>query len=142
MVYEDTSGLQDLMSFIVLNNIETINQKQLKEYLNESLPKYMIPAFFNVIEEIPLSSNGKADRKKLKTMIVNERAEQKNVIKPRTKIEREIYEICAELLGHNAISVDDNLMDIGAYSLLIASLVYKIRDKFKTDIAFKFVYED
>ncbi|RKJ47848.1 amino acid adenylation domain-containing protein [bacterium 1XD42-8] len=142
MVYEDTSGLQDLMSFIVLNNIETINQKQLKEYLNESLPKYMIPAFFNVIEEIPLSSNGKADRKKLKTMIVNERAEQKNVIKPRTKIEREIYEICAELLGHNAISVDDNLMDIGAYSLLIASLVYKIRDKFKTDIAFKFVYEN
>ncbi|NMD37865.1 MAG: non-ribosomal peptide synthetase, partial [Christensenellaceae bacterium] len=138
LVYKDFNGLQDLMAFIVLDGISDINIKELKEYLGKHLPQYMIPSFFNKIEEIPLSLNGKVDRKKLESLIVIERTGEKESIKPRTKTEEVIFEICDQLLGVGTISMNDNLIELGASSLIIASLVYKLRDRFNIELDFKY----
>ena len=140
MVFTDNNGLQNLMAFIVLDGVDTIDEEHLKKYLETTLPKYMIPSFFTVIEHIPLTPNGKVDRKKLQSMIINHVTTRNDVVSPRNEEEKQIFDICKELLGHDQISVTDDLMQIGAYSLLIAKLVYQIREQFQMDISFKYDY--
>lgn len=142
MVFTDNNGLQNLMAFIVLDGVDTIDEEHLKKYLETTLPKYMIPSFFTVIEHMPLTPNGKVDRKKLQSMIINHVTTRNDVVSPRNEEEKQIFDICKELLGHDQISVTDDLMQIGAYSLLIAKLVYQIREQFQMDISFKYVYEN
>ena len=142
MVYTDNNGLQNLMAFVVLDGVDTIDEEHLKEFLETTLPKYMIPSFFTVIEHMPLTPNGKVNRKKLQGMIVNHVTTRNDVVTPRNEAEKQIFDICKELLGHDQISVTDDLMQIGAYSLLIAKLVYQIRERFQMDISFKYVYEN
>lgn len=142
LVFEDSNGLQNLMSFLVLDKVTSIDENSLKENLGKCLPKYMIPSFFEVIDNMPLTPNGKVNRKELQSMIKNHSVKRDDAIPPRNDVEQKIFDICVELLGHNQVSITDNLMEIGAYSLLIASLVYKIRDVYKVDISFKYVYEN
>lgn len=142
MVFTDNNGLQNLMAFIVLDGVDTIDEEHLKKCLETTLPKYMIPSFFTVIKHMPLTPNGKVDRKKLQSMIINHVTTRNDVVSPRNEEEKQIFDICKELLGHDQISVTDDLMQIGAYSLLIAKLVYQIREQFQMDIAFKYVYEN
>ena len=142
MVFTDNNGLQNLMAFIVLDGVDTIDEEHLKKYLETTLPKYMIPSFFTVIEHMPLTPNGKVDRKKLQSTIINHVTTRNDVVSPRNEEEKQIFDICKELLGHDQISVTDDLMQIGAYSLLIAKLVYQIREQFQMDISFKYVYEN
>ena len=134
MVFTDNNGLQNLMAFIVLDGVDTIDEEHLKKYLETTLPKYMIPSFFTVIEHMPLTPNGKVDRKKLQSMIINHVTTRNDVVSPRNEEEKQIFDICKELLGHDQISVTDDLMQIGAYSLLIAKLVYQIREQFQMDM--------
>lgn len=140
IVYKTKSGFQDLMAYIVKKT--DVDEKELKESLKASLPSYMVPSFFSEIDEIPLTSNGKVDRKKLQSIEIKDRLGEKEKILPRNETEEKLCAVCKEVFGISSISVDDNFFDIGAYSLMIADLVYRINDLFHVDMKFKFVYEN
>jgi len=103
----------------------TVDAAELKEFLSRALPNYMIPAHFVRLSKIPLTSNGKVDRKALP---LPGPLESKTYKAPRNEIERKLTGLWPEILGktQNSIGIDDNFFQLGGHSLSAARLVSRI----------------
>ena len=102
---------------------------ELKEHLTRSLPDYMIPAFFVYLDKIPLTSNGKIDRKALPTPDLSLRQVSDEYVAPQSEIERELASIWTEVLGIERIGIYDNFFRIGGDSIISIQVVSKARVK-------------
>lgn len=126
-VYNNGSFNQ-LHSFIILEDKDTFNIDDLKKFLSVKLPSYMIPLSFNIIEEMPLTPNGKINRKSPIFNIENYlRNEQIEIISPSNEIEETLLNAVLEILD-NKIGVTQNFFDYGADSLSIIRLLAKLYD--------------
>jgi len=111
--------------------------KKLREYLSHSLPDYMIPAYFTVIEKIPLTANGKIDIKALPETVFQE-DESGTGYAPRNPIEEKLAEIWAEVLEREVpagIGIDDNFFELGGHSLKATALAGKIHKELNVKIS-------
>ena len=90
---------------------------QLRDFLKERLPEYMIPSAFVVLDALPLSPNGKVDRKALPAPDQDRREWQGAFVPPRTSTEQLLASIWAEVLGVTRVGVHDNFFDLGGHSL-------------------------
>ena len=90
---------------------------QLRDFLKERLPEYMIPSAFVVLGALPLSPNGKVDRKALPAPDQDRREWQGAFVPPRTSTEQLLASIWAEVLGVTRVGVHDNFFDLGGHSL-------------------------
>jgi acyl-coenzyme A synthetase/AMP-(fatty) acid ligase/acyl carrier protein len=118
----DASGQQSrqmLVAYIVSD--ETINENQLKAYLSDDLPEYMIPRFFIEMDEIPLSANGKVDDKALPKVDIEQKYHA-NYVSPKNDLEVSIQSIVSTHLGIQKASVEESLFDLGATSLDVVSI--------------------
>ncbi len=138
---EDTSGDKYLCAYFIADR--EIEAQKLKESLSRSLPKYMIPTHFVQIKEIPLTSNGKVDRKALPSPEI--RAKNK-YIAPRDDLEEKLVEIWSKVLGKekDIISIDANFFHLGGHSLKATILASKIHKTFEVKVPlatfFKYPY--
>jgi acyl-CoA synthetase (AMP-forming)/AMP-acid ligase II len=123
VVANDKEGTKELAAYVVSEEQLMINK--LKNFLSSSLPDYMIPSYFIQIEKIPLSSNGKLDKKSLPPAIQNI-ATGAIFENPATKIEAAILELWQEVLSTETISIHDNFFDLGGNSILLVKLYGKI----------------
>ena len=82
--------------------------------LIRQLPDYMIPSNFIILDEFPINTNGKIDRKKLPKP---EQLQKEHTI-PRTKLETEIYQVWSEVLKNNSFGINDNYFQLGGDSIL------------------------
>ena len=98
--------------------------EQLRVFLAERLPDYMVPAAFVELEALPLTPNGKVDRKALPAPSFSGDEEQR--VAPSTDLERQLHAIWAEVLGHGEFGVSDNFFLVGGHSLAAARLVSRI----------------
>ncbi|MCP4215090.1 MAG: amino acid adenylation domain-containing protein [bacterium] len=103
---------------------------QLKEYLGKDLPAYMVPSHFVQLETIPLTPNGKVDKRKLPDPVFDD---AKNYAAPRTPIEEKLVALWADILNlePQVISIDGNFFDLGGQSLkaaVMAAGVHKATD--------------
>jgi acyl carrier protein len=105
---------------------------ELKEHLSHSLPDYMIPGLWVILEKIPLTTNGKVDRKALPEPEIKPAAQY---VAPQSDNEREITEIWKKVLGLEKIGVNDNFFDIGGNSLKIIQISVELKNLLGTDIA-------
>jgi amino acid adenylation domain-containing protein len=107
----------------------------LKNYLSGLLPAYMIPSYFTLIEKIPLSANGKLDRKALPEPFSSEGTAE--ICRPSTPIQERLARIWSEVLGiqQEKISIDDNFFEIGGHSLKATILGAKIHKEFKIKLS-------
>ncbi|WP_458122368.1 amino acid adenylation domain-containing protein [Paenibacillus sp. Z6-24] len=98
---------------------------ELKTHLNVRMPDYMIPSRFMAIEQLPLTSNGKVDKRALPVLHIDEEHDR---VAPRTETETRLIRIAAEVLEMTTeqISVTDNLFDIGGHSLSILKMIGKV----------------
>ncbi len=110
------------------------NISGLKEYLSQSLPDFMIPTHFVLMEEIPLTRNGKVDRRALPVPEVG--SGEEDIVKPRNEIEEKLVEIWSEVLGieKDFIGIDSNFFELGGHSLKINILIAKIHKAFNVKI--------
>jgi hypothetical protein len=95
------------------------NLPELRAYLRDRLPDFMVPSAFVMLEALPLTPNGKIDRKALPAPERSRQASAKAFVAPASETERAIAAIWQELLGVEQIGVNDNFFDIGANSLLV-----------------------
>ncbi|SFD15634.1 non-ribosomal peptide synthetase [Pseudoalteromonas denitrificans] len=113
----------------------------LRQQLQKQLPDYMIPSFFVLIDEIPLTANGKVDRKALP----EPKAELSSVEyhEPKTNTEQALVKIWAQLLNlaTNEISTLDNFFRLGGHSLLSIRLQACVRDIFDVELPVKAIFE-
>jgi amino acid adenylation domain-containing protein/thioester reductase-like protein len=114
---------------------------QLREFLRGKLPEYMLPSIFVNLESLPLTPNGKVDRKALPLPSQARPDLRAPYVAPRTPLELELAEICAQVLGlenqngRPAVGVHDNFFDLGGHSLLGTRLVFLLREKYGLEAA-------
>ncbi|MCP5103634.1 MAG: AMP-binding protein, partial [bacterium] len=110
------------------------NVSQLREFLSRELPAHMIPSHFLQIDKIPLTSNGKVDRKALALM--SKQVDSGTAyVAPRSIIEKKIAEIWKEILNLDKIGVNDNYFELGGTSFDIIRINKRLREVFQIDIA-------
>ncbi|WP_068776273.1 non-ribosomal peptide synthetase [Paenibacillus sp. FJAT-26967] len=112
----------------------------LRSYLAKSLPDYMIPSFFIGLDRMPLTPNGKPDRKALPepNTLLHSGAEY---LAPRTETERKLAAVWQHVLGLERIGVYDNFFDLGGHSLKAASLIAGISREFQTSLPLREVFQ-
>jgi amino acid adenylation domain-containing protein len=103
----------------------------LRQYLSQGLPDFMIPAFFVRLEKMPLTSGGKIDRKVLPEPEVKASVEY---VEPRNDVEKQVLKIWREILGLDRIGVLDDFFEIGGHSLKATVMISKIRQAFNVTL--------
>ena len=117
-----------IVAYVVIKEGESITTGELKNWVSEELPYYMVPYLFMFIDEIPLNINGKVDIKQLPEPKM-ELNNKKIINIPGNLIEEKILNIWKETLGLDMIDVTDNFFDIGGHSLLIVEIQEKLKEK-------------
>ena len=116
--------------------------KELREHLKKKLPEYMVPATFIYLEKIPLTTNGKVDRKALPKPEQNRSDLWNEYVGPRTETERTVCRIWTELLGIERVSIYDNFFELGGHSLMILNAVLTLNEVFKCDLPNAALFEN
>ena len=136
---EDDSSGKRLVSYIVAAEpVEPIDIAELRRYLKQQLPDYMIPSAFVVLDALPLMANGKINRRALPVPACVE--PQASSTTP-TPIEEIITGICAHLLKYEAVSGAANFFELGGHSLLATQLVARLRDSLALEIPVRWVFQ-
>lgn len=136
---EDLHGNKYLCAYLLEEKETTVNE--LKAYLAKVLPDYMIPSWFIKLPALPLTSNGKVNRKELPVPenVVSEKAENKL---PTSKTEKQVQHIWQEILGIDSIGINDNFFELGGHSLKAAMLIAQIHRSFNVDVPLKLIFSE
>jgi amino acid adenylation domain-containing protein len=130
-----------LAAYVTMRNGSTPSATALREFLQSSLPDYMLPAMFVKLDRLPLTPNGKVDRASLPDPSSENRLGDDDFIAPRSPTEKRLAEILCLLFSVNEVSVNDNFFLLGGHSLLGAQLIVKIRSAFGIDLALRTLFD-
>ncbi|MBP2646106.1 MAG: amino acid adenylation domain protein, partial [Firmicutes bacterium] len=135
---EETSGNKYLCAYFVAE--EALKAKELRQHLSKALPEYMIPSYFVQLEKLPLTLNGKIDRKVLPKPEgrINTGVEY---IAPRNEAEEKLTQIWQDVLGVEKVGIEDNFFELGGHSLKAINLVAKIHKAFGAEVPLQGVFK-
>nr|WP_243147381.1 non-ribosomal peptide synthetase [Scytonema sp. UIC 10036] len=133
IVRTDKPGDKQLVAYVVLIE-EKPTIAELRQFLQQQLPEYMIPAAFVLLEALPLTPNGKLDRRALPSPTLVNFSQELNFVAPRNEIEHQLAEIWAEILDVRPIGIKDNFFELGGNSLLAIYLMAAIEQKLGKDV--------
>lgn len=139
IIREDKPGDQRLVAYLVPETIQ-LQPEEMKKTLSKVLPDFMIPGAFIELEQLPVTSNGKLDRKALPA-VSESITTNKEFITPRNETEAALADIWCEVLNLDVVGVTDNFFELGGHSLLATQIVSRVRDKFQVDIALSSLFE-
>jgi amino acid adenylation domain-containing protein/non-ribosomal peptide synthase protein (TIGR01720 family) len=112
---------------------------QLKTYLKQSLPDYMVPAHLILLDELPLTGNGKLDRKALPAPDASQ--SRVRYVAPQTELQRQLAAIWAEVLKVEQVGLDDNFFELGGHSLLAVQMLARVREQLQHEVSLKDLFE-
>jgi len=122
IVWEDSSDLKRLVAYVVTFSHQEELGEELRRFLKDKLPDYMVPSAFITIDKIPLLPNGKVDRHQLPAPDIK----PANYHAPRNALELQLTKIWEKVLGIKSIGIHDNFFDLGGHSLLAVNLLSRI----------------
>ncbi len=135
---QNTEGHEFLCAYYIEN--KNIDVSKIRDVLQKKLTSYMIPQYFVKMNNLPYTSNGKVDRKKLPEPQIQD--SKKEIIKPRNETDSKLIQILKDLLNINSISIDDSFLELGGDSLYAINLSIRIKDKFNVQIFSKDILEN
>jgi len=138
---EDNPGDQRLVAYAVVSPGMNISASELRGYLREKLPDYMVPTTLMFLESLPFSPNGKLDRKSLLAPDPTRAELKETYIAPRTATEEVLAGIWAEMLKVEQVGVHDDFFDLGGHSLLAVQIVSRIRGAFSIEFPLRSLFE-
>jgi len=130
VVREDDAGDKHLAAYFVPRARSTLDETELRRFLKERLPRYMIPSLFATLEALPLTPSGKVDRQALPPPQRVPSKRQEAAVPPRDTVEAELAEIWEDVLGIRPVGVTDNFFDLGGHSLLAVRLASNVESRF------------
>ena len=126
---EDIPGDKRLVAYIV-SKAEQPHSSELRSFVQERLPNYMVPSVFVFIDSIPLTPNGKVDRRALPAPDNNKQESSSTFVAPQDKLESHLIKIWSQVLNIQPIGVRDNFFDLGGNSLQAVALFAQIEKQF------------
>jgi amino acid adenylation domain-containing protein len=123
---EDVPGEPRLVAYVVPGPGQGPMSADLRSFLNERLPHYMVPSAFVILDRLPVTPNGKVDRRALGAPDPTRDAPAETLVAPRDPLERELIAIWETVLGISPVGVRDNFFDLGGHSLLAVRLFARI----------------
>ena len=125
----------ELVAYIVPDGGTVLKPAELRQILRCSLPEYMVPARFVLMDEFPVNVNGKVDVKALPTPEDRAVTASGDRLKPRNEAERKIAQAWKNVLGHGQFGVQDNFFDVGGHSLRAAQVVAHLRTAHQAEVS-------
>ncbi|TCP58031.1 amino acid adenylation domain-containing protein [Tumebacillus sp. BK434] len=143
-VIEDDAGNKRLAGYVSL--FETVGElptaSDLRHYLKQKLPEYMVPSWVLILESLPHNANGKTDRKALPLPDASRPELEQEYVAPEGPVEETLAEIVIELLGLERVGAFDSFFDLGGHSLLAVQLISRVRDTFEIDLPLRALFEE
>jgi len=124
---EDRPGDRRLVAYIVTTGAVPAVEQDLRVRLRAELPEYMVPSVIVPLDALPLSPNGKVDRKSLPAPDEGARPTGLEYVAPRTGLEKTVSDVWASVLGKATVGVEDNFFDLGGNSILLLQVVAHAR---------------
>ncbi|HFE52920.1 MAG TPA: non-ribosomal peptide synthetase, partial [Bacteroidetes bacterium] len=141
IVREDKPNDKRIVAYYVPAAGKTVTPGELRRYLLDRLPEYMVPSAFVELEALPLTPNGKVDRRALPKPDESARGFEETFVAPRTPTEEVVAGIWAEVLGLEKVGVHDNFFELGGHSLLATQVISRIRETFQIELPLRNIFE-
>ncbi|MBI3417727.1 MAG: amino acid adenylation domain-containing protein, partial [Verrucomicrobia bacterium] len=138
---EDTPGDNKLIAYLVARNDPTPSSQELRRLVEGKLPAYMVPATFVFLAAMPLTPNGKVDRRALPAPPSAGDDIAKEFIPPRTPVEELLAGIWSEVLKVKPVGRHDTFFELGGHSLLAAQIISRIRTTFAVELPMRTLFE-
>jgi len=141
VAHEDQHGEKQLVAYVVPEPEQASAISELRGYLKDKLPDYMVPSAFVVLETLPLTPNGKLDRLALPAPSLTRPELDTNFVAPRTPVEERLVEIWEEVLGLERVGVHDDFFELGGHSLLATRVVSRVRGGLRAELPLRYLFE-
>ncbi len=139
---EDILGEKCLVAYVVSTQKPGQSVSELRDFLKQKLPAYMVPSNFVMLDALPLMPNGKVDRCALPLPERERLKPEKNFVAPRTPTEEVIVRIWSSVLGIEQVSVYDNFFELGGHSLLAIQLISRLQDIFLIELPIQSLFQE
>jgi len=140
-VQEDELNDKRLTAYVVPNREQTPSVSDLRNFLREKLPEYMIPSALVLLKALPLTPNGKVDRKALPAPDSLRPELEATYVPPRTEVEQTIANIWQDRLDLEKVGIHDNFFDLGGHSLLLIQVHSQLQKLLNRDISITDLFE-
>ncbi|MEL6494126.1 MAG: amino acid adenylation domain-containing protein [Cyanobacteria bacterium J06623_7] len=141
LVKADPSNQKYLIAYVVPTQEIVPPLEELRTFLKQTLPKYMLPGALVPIEAIPLTANGKVDRRALLAMDIVRQTAAKDYVPPRNAIEQKLAKIWSDVLWlEQLVGIHDDFFDLGGHSLLSVRLIEEIERQFQRQLPVSVVF--
>ena len=137
---ESQSG-KNLVGYVVPREHSVLSVTELRSYLKEKLPEYMIPSSFVLLEALPLMPNGKVDRNTLPPPDGTRPPLTEEFVAPRTEIEELVAQTWREVLKIENVGIYDNFFELGGHSLLATQIVARLQEAFNKDVPLRVLFD-
>jgi amino acid adenylation domain-containing protein len=138
---EDRPGERRLVAYLVPDREGVLIPIELREFLKEKLPEYMVPATLVMLEALPRTPNGKIDRGALPEPDPMRPELAEPFVAPRSPVEERLAGIWAEVLGLERVGVDDDFFELGGHSLLATQVIARARRMFPVELPLRYLFE-
>ena len=141
VVRQTDAGEKQLVAYFVPEPCVKPTHTELRNFVANRIPEYMVPALFVKLDALPLNSSGKVDRTALPVPDSSNTLRDNDFVAARTPIEERIATMLASLLDLGEVSVEDNFFLLGGHSLLGTQLIARIRDAFEVELSLKTLFD-
>lgn len=141
IVREDDPGDPRLVAYVVSAQAQPATALELRQFLQQTLPDYMLPSAFVLLEALPITPNGKVDRRALPKPDSSSAPRTDTFVAPRTPVEQTVAHIWSQVLKLEQVGIHDNFFDLGGHSLLAARVVARIQETLQIDIPLRRLFE-
>ena len=138
---EDVNGEKRLVAYLVVKAEQPPTNDELKRHLKKSLAEFMTPSAFVIMDEFPLTPNGKVDRRALPAPDYAASSLDEGFIAPRTPVEELLAGIWMDVLRVEQAGINDSFFELGGHSLLATQVISRVRSTFQIEVPLRALFE-
>jgi amino acid adenylation domain-containing protein len=138
---QDSPGDPRLVAYLVPRPQRTLPMDEVRAYLQQRLPAYLVPAAFVELAALPLSANSKLDQQALPPPESSQFRQQRTYVAPRDSTEETLAAIWRQVIGLTRVGIFDNFFTVGGHSLLATRVVARVRSTFQVDVPLRAFFE-
>jgi amino acid adenylation domain-containing protein len=141
IAWADKLGDKRLVAYIIPRLGQRSSTSELRVFLKNKLPEYMVPSTFVLLKKLPLTPNGKVDRLALPAPDTARPDLEDVFVAPRTPVEKLLAKIWSEVLRLEQVGIHDNFFNLGGHSLLATQVMSRLQDSFDVDLALRDLFD-